>query len=851
MAKRRRFRAGRPSLLAAAIALALAQGAAAQPQVSAREGEAAADPNSAAPSRSQEPEPAEAPQAERPAPAAIEEILIKGTRVDATDVQDQAEAITAFSMEDLDRADIINVDNLAFAVPNLHVGQQGQQAIITLRGIGTENATVTGEPGVAFHVDGVNYGRPAAARVSFFDLEALQVLRGPQGTKGGKNSTAGWINVITRKPHDEYEAQSEILYGSYGRVLARGALNLPLGEYAAARGAFVYENRDGYLEDLTFESDDRDGFDADTFGFRNHLRLNPTDTVELLFTYHHYREKGNGPQADLVPLDTFCNGGFRFPPFESFHTSLPRGVGCRWITTLGDPDRGKRDPATLETEDTDPREIFTTDGSAQDNRYWGFNTTAIWDVPRLPRLGETQLKWIAGFQSTELGFRQDFDGTALDLVPVDTDSETLLHAHELQWTGAAGEWLDWQLSLLFQRETSEAHADVDAQLLSPITTDNSTENKAYGAALHTDWHLGQDLTLSLGARYTKDKKSTTLLRDNTIRSVFGAQLIGCDGGVRDVRAPLGVPDNGVPTCTRVDRHVTGGATLEYWPTQENLVYASANHGFKSGGFNIATAGTYDPELIWAYALGTKNRFFDERLIVNIEGFYYDYSDLQLVMLDGVSFRIENADARVWGTELELVAMPVEGLRLNANLSYLNTEIRDFQTLDPAALDVFEGNRLLQRSIAELVRDAAPFEERDCPFPDENGVIRSAPCTVDDFSGNVLPRAPEWSLTLAAEYAIPLGDWGTLTPRVQYYWQDETYFRPFNRDFDLQEAFHKTDLKLIWTSPSELLEAEVFVDNIEDEAVVQNLLIGSRVFGSPPFAWYGDPRTYGVRLRFHY
>jgi len=603
----------------------------------------------------------------------------------------------------------------------------------------------------------------------------------------------------------------------------------------------VYENRDGYLEDLTFESDDRDAFDADTFGFRNHLRLNPTDTTELLFTYHHYREKGNGPQADLVPLDTRCLGNpFGARPTPDFSTTLPRLAGCRWK-----PD-GTPDPAFAET---DPRKIATTDGSAQDNRYWGFNTTATWDAPALSHLGETQLKWIGGFQSTELDFRQDFDGIPLDITPVFTDSETRLHSHELQWIGAAGEWLDWQLSGLFQREKSQANARVDFRLVArptPVTTDQETENKAYGAALHTDWHLSEDVTLTLGGRYTKDKKSSTLLRDNTISSAFAAELVSCEGGVTNVDSrgePLGPP----PTCSRVDREVTGGATLEWWPTQENLAYTSVNYGFKSGGFNIGTPGDYEPELNWAYALGTKNRFFDDRLIANIEGFYYDYSDLQLVSLDGVSFRTENADARVWGAELELVATPIEGLRLNANVSYLNTEILDFETLDPAALNVAEQFNLRERDIAEL--NGEPFEDHECRAKEDPR--RIVPCRFEDFSGNVLPRSPEWSVTLAAEYAISLGDRGTLTPRVQYYWQDDTYFRPFNRDFDLQEAFHKTDLKLIWTSPSETWQAEVFINNIEDEAVIQNLLIGSRGFGSPPFAWYGEPRFYGAKVSLRY
>src|SRR5262245_53307450 len=128
-----------------------------------------------------------------PLPPGVETIEVIGEQESGADVQDKAQAITAFSADDLERANIVNIDSLAIGVPGLHVGQSGQEAIVTLRGIGTENASITGEPGVAFHVDGVNYAQPAAARVAFFDLETLDVKLGPQGLMGGKNSTSGKI----------------------------------------------------------------------------------------------------------------------------------------------------------------------------------------------------------------------------------------------------------------------------------------------------------------------------------------------------------------------------------------------------------------------------------------------------------------------------------------------------------------------------------------------------------------------------------------------------------------------------------------------------------------------------------
>src|SRR5262245_43073429 len=236
-------------------------------------------------------------------PPGIESRGVTGAAVDTTNVQDQASAITACSGADLERASIVNVDTLAFNVPGLHVGQSGTAPIITLRGIGTENASLTGEPGVAFHVDGINLARPAAARVAFFDLETLDVKRGPQGLLGGKNSTSGSINLVTNKPKDEFEITGDVLSGNYDRIRMRGTLNVPMpmfGEGSAARFAYYHEDRDGYLNDVE-RGDKYDPFDAKDRGLRAHFLWAPTDSVNWLFSYNWFEQGGAGAQADAVP----------------------------------------------------------------------------------------------------------------------------------------------------------------------------------------------------------------------------------------------------------------------------------------------------------------------------------------------------------------------------------------------------------------------------------------------------------------------------------------------------------------------------------------------------------------------
>ena len=302
--------------------------------------------------------------------------------------------------------------------------------------------------------------------------------------------------------------------------------------------------------------------------------------------------------------------------------------------------------------------------------------------------------------------------------------------------------------------------------------------------------------------------------------------------------------------------------IEFRPLDGHLIYAGIDRGYKSGGFAAGGVGDYDREKIWAYTLGGKSEFFDSRLLVNVEGFFYAYDSMQLALIDGTKVRTENSDARMygWEVELKLADLVLPGLRVQGLVSYLNTEILDYLTLDPGTFSGIENQtRLAARESNESV--GRPFPDpanpNQCTDPDNPFGAQISCFTLgdegglDDFSGNQLSRSPEWKFTFSAEYDIELGDYGRLTPRVQYTWQDDTYYRVFNRDFDEQDDFHKTDLKIVWTSPEERWTAEAFVENIEDETVKQNILIGSQITGSPPLAWYNEPRFYGFRVGFRY
>ena len=354
----------------------------------------------------------------------------------------------------------------------------------------------------------------------------------------------------------------------------------------------------------------------------------------------------------------------------------------------------------------------------------------------------------------------------------------------------------------------------------------------------------------------------------------------CDGPATDVKGDFrggleigdGIPDDGIPTCELTFRELVGDMTINWWPREENQLYFTVGNGFKSGGFALGESGsrvrtrtsldTYQPEHIWAFMLGSKNTFFDDRLTLNVEGYFYNYRDQQQVLVDGLSLRTDNADSEMTGIDVEFDAEPIPGLRFDGTFSWMDTEFTDYDAVDP--LDVI---------VSSNCRAEASTPGFQAPFPG---------CTLTDYSGNELTRSPEFQYSIGAEYDIYLGRFGTLTPRVQYYWQDDTWFRPFNRTAansgpnapcpipggnrtgcsnglllgaadgrDLQASYHFTDVKLIWTSPTSNWTAEAFVQNIEDEVVYQNLLVSTPILDSPQMAWYGHPRIYGFRVGFRF
>ncbi len=736
--------------------------------------------------------PAQEPDAVAPK-RGIEEIVVTAEKRE-TYLQDTPLAISAFSGEELDSAGAIEIEDLTFSVPNFHFGRNigGPTAAggITIRGV----SSAGGDRSTAFHVDGVYINSASAPEVlTFFDVQRVEVLRGPQGTLYGRNATGGAINVISNPPTDEFEASADVQLGNYDKIRSRAVLNAPfVGDRLLARLSLVQEDRDGFQRNLNSDRRAHDADDARDFGARLQGLLRVTDDIDLTVRGTYAHRGGVG----------FANKILGDYPTEIYL----------------DPD--VEDPLDLYAANgaspnpADKREARLDHIGNRDENQWGVNTELDWALPEIPWLGPANLTALFSY-STRNDMRDlDSDLSDIPLLVISFDDEVREIVSEVRIASAGDSKLEWLAGIFFLDSTEDLTISGRSLPFSAtipaleLTTTQVTERDDQSVAIfgQATYSILDSLRITGGLRYSYDRKKASFVQPPVF--LFP-----------------GDEDAFIPGSSAADSKnwdaVTGKIALDWEVRDENLLYVSVSRGYKAGVINTApeldgdgepidgsAIPPVDPEFIWAYEAGSKNRFFDDRLQLNLTGFYYDYDDLQVTVVVENAFVTQSAAAAtIWGFEAELVSRPWRELTLIANGAYLNAKYDDF----------------------------IGFREED---PSREPV---------DFSGNDLTRAPRYTFNVAAQYDFDIGRWGVLSPRAQFYASDDVYFRSANDPSDKQDNYTKTDLRLSWRSQDGDFWVDAFVDNLGDVDVIQSQIVGSSLIGWPLTTALDEPRTYGVRL----
>jgi len=725
------------------------------------------------PSFSQAPTPTPAPA---PAPAAqpsepIEDILITAERREST-VQNTAVSISAFDEDAMKRQGISGTADLHLHVPGFFYTEGGGNSPITqiaIRGVGNENVTNGGDPGVAYHFDGVYLSRPTAAAAQLFDAERIEVLRGPQGTLYGRNATGGSINVVSNKPTDEWDALADFGYGNYSQIQARVAGGGPITDWLKFRVAAVRESHDAFLENVapsSFCSGKCNDIDEqDVWAIRTHILLEPTEDTDLLFTMQYYWDDG-------------ATGQYRNDP-NTFATSP--------LPPTGDKRKIRQE---LETELDLDSKLFTL---RLDQDF------------ELAALGPMRLSAFVSYQEQEWTQIADNDFSEQPWTFTGWTEPSDQWTGEIQVSSAGDSRFNWMVGFFALQEDAAIRflfTDVNPAVF-PFRFQSFGFFTTHSYAGFAEGSIDlAPITFRLGLRYTSDQKES-------------------DTGLAfDVPpfppTPVFTPD----TESDKFRRLTGRFVAEYRPTEELMFYASASKGYKSGGIlgaNPLFENLYGPEDIWAYEVGAKTRWFEDRLQANLAAYFNDYDDLQVFILTGFGANIENAaTAKVGGIELELVTIPFDALQLDVTAAWNHAEYTKYNSADPVPAGL-------------------------------------GGATTTDQSGNRLNRTPEWSVNIGGQYSLRLGE-STLTPRFDWHYQSEAFFRPYGLDRDRSPAWDQWNVRMTWDAPpidAGQFSVELYVTNVENDDHIMNLSVGA---GSELFPEQGNlhpPRLYGFRIGWEY
>ena len=588
--------------------------------------------------------PALAQEAAQPATQATEglaDIVVTATR-SSESLSKVAASVSAVSAADLGVGGVKDVQSLATAIPNLSVGDQFGVNRIFIRGIGLTSIDLGADGGVAFLQDGAQIARPAAQLSGFYDLERVEVLRGPQGTLYGRGATAGAINLITKKPTADLDGYIRASYGNYNAATVEGAIGGSISESGKVmiRLAGKYDRRDGYgINEFTGQDIDN----RDAYAFRGTLLFKPVEDLSVTLSGEYFNENDSNY--------AFHYFGPTVRP-ENFLGSL---IGGKSLFTVA-AAAGKK--ANIRNIWSDQEPLNKRDG-------YSFTGTINWTP------GDWDVKSITSYHKFTRFNRDDLDASEVNMFGQNNyDERSKTFSQEFVGTYKSDKF-DALIGANYFHE--ELFGSVRVPLVNlgilfglPANTFDAANYlqfgtvkiNAYGVYAQGSYAVSDKLKITAGGRFSHEKRE-------------GVGTFDFLGGVSTDKA-------------KSWNAFTPTVTLNYQANDATLVYASVTRGFKSGVINVGSRNdVINPEYVWSYEFGLKTATADRKLQANLAAFYMDYSDLQVGFVDATSVvtTVNAASARNYGVEAELRAKPLPGLTLELFGTYLNAKYRKFVTGD--------------------------------------------------------------------------------------------------------------------------------------------------------------------------
>lgn len=586
--------------------------------------------------------------------AVLEEITVTAERREQS-LQEVPISVTAFSGDMVNEGGITSMEDVALQTPNFKMTAfNTSESQLYLRGIGSTQDGPSSDPSVAVFIDDVYIGRPAGASTDLYDLERIEVLRGPQGTLYGRNAAGGAVNIFTKKPQQEFEAKTGLTVGSDSLVNLRAYINGPISDNTAAKITVNFRNRDGYAENVTTGQDLEDD---NTRSIRAQLLFTPKDTVEVLLGVDYTDIDNSGNNRFLTNFDVE-------PVFPDALTDPQQDE----IASFGNDER----KSSHDENQTSDKQLLGLMGRVDAELDWATFTS-------ITAYRETESSWSQALVPL-LADRNGGSG----IYDVDDGAEQQAYqvSQEFRLAGATDN-LNWVTGLYFYRENVSI-SERFVTYWGPTTGLNVLFNEgdvSFNMDAHTEsfaafgqvtWDVSDVVAVTLGARYNDDKK------EQDTEAVSNEPMAGLVWGI-----PLG--PSGAPYSTTGSESwddVTLRASVDWDITDDHMVYFTYSEGFKSGAFNSHTpsvliaAAPLLPESATNYEIGTKTQWLDDRLRFNLTYFDLEYEDLQTWSLQNFVLVADNAAADVSGVETEFAVVFTENFGISGSFATMDHEFTD-------------------------------------------------------------------------------------------------------------------------------------------------------------------------------
>lgn len=781
----------------------------------------------------------------------LEEVIVTANKR-AENINDVGLSISAVSGDQMSEQKLSSLEEISSVVPGLVFSSSTSNTpIFTLRGIGFNEQSLGAYPATSLYIDEAPMPFPVLASHAAYDLERVEVLKGPQGILFGQNSTGGAINFISAKPGQEFEAGGDVSIGNYARKELNGFVSGPLSDTVGARLSMTSLQADEWQKSSS--RNDKNGA-QDYFAGRLIVEFNPTDRSAYMFNINAWQDDSD-PQAQQY---------IAYNPAITVDGATGNPPG-----TLAAINAQK-----FSAEDTEAADwsAETPPSSARD--FYQLVARGDWDLSDEMTL--TALTTYQEFEQT-----QDTDGDGLPLVLFDlADSygeiDTWISEIRLSSVNATTKWV-------VGANIEESNTAED-QTLRYIDSTNYTDQNAYintsGISLaqdistyamfgNLDYSLTDQLTVKVGARYTDSSikvNSCNYAAPNMAGAIDAgdgantATLFNSLGNALGTVpfTPIGINGcytlnaNGVPGDPYVDElsedNVSWRLGADYGLSDDTLVYVNISKGYKSGSYPALAAANFfqlDPvtqESVQAYEVGVKSSLMDNRVQLNGAAFYYDYKDKQLrtKILDPIFGFLDTLDnvpkTEIYGFETDITAQVTEGLRLTAALTYLQSEVKDYKGVSFTSEAIRDGSGVLVLATGE-----------------------------EDFSGDPIPFTPELTYMLDAEYTMALSGGAEVYAGVNLNGQSESDAafggnrlsytpsqqvggaRAIKDKFNEMDAYSVVNARMGYRSDDGTWRVTLWGKNILDEYYTTNVIASSDTSARLT----GRSRTIGLTVGYSY